>query len=217
MTFSLSQLQAMARATATKYGLDPNIFGGLVSQESSWDINAVGDGGAAYGLTQMHNPALTDVGYTRADLIGNPANQLDAGAQYLKQQLDRFGNYDDALGAYNQGAGDYNNTAAKDYAASVEAKAGGTPPTTGEGWLSWARGKMISAEHDMMTSLGFSDKTASLWTDPNTSATDLVENAVDFNGWFGRISIAVFAILLIGAALLMLGKNEITTAAQVAA
>src|SRR5258708_20605053 len=76
-----------------------------MQQESGGDPTAVGDGGKAIGLMQMHAAAASDVGVNWSDLAGNPELQVLAGTHYLRLQLDRF-NSDEhtALIAYNQGA-----------------------------------------------------------------------------------------------------------------
>jgi len=95
------------------YGVRVPLIIAQITQESNGDATAVGDGGKAYGLMQMHAAAASDVGVNWSDL--KPADdgdlpraarlQILAGVQYLRMQLDRFnGDERMALIAYNQGA-----------------------------------------------------------------------------------------------------------------
>ncbi|XAY03237.1 lytic tail protein [Paraconexibacter sp. AEG42_29] len=89
-------------AAAAKYGLDPALLRGLVKQESGFDPNARSSAGAT-GLTQLMPATARSLGVTDAT---DPAQALDGGANYLKQQLDRFGgDASKALAAYNAGPG----------------------------------------------------------------------------------------------------------------
>jgi soluble lytic murein transglycosylase-like protein len=89
-------------AAAAKYGVDPALLRGLVKQESGFDPNAR-SGAGAVGLTQLMPGTARELGVTdRAD----PGQAIDAGANYLSQQLRRFGGDPaKALAAYNAGPG----------------------------------------------------------------------------------------------------------------
>lgn len=67
---------------------------GLIEVESSFRVDAVSPSGC-YGLAQL-NPA-----YFPADLT--PADNLQAGMAYLREQLDRYHTLEAALTAYNAG------------------------------------------------------------------------------------------------------------------
>lgn len=89
-------------AAATKYGIDPALLAGLVKQESGFNPNAT-SGAGAKGLTQLMPATARSLGVTDPT---DPAQALDGGAKYLKQQLDRFhGDERLALAAYNAGPG----------------------------------------------------------------------------------------------------------------
>jgi soluble lytic murein transglycosylase-like protein len=106
-----SQYDAQITAAATKYGLDPALLKGLIRQESNFDAGAR-SGAGAQGLTQLMPGTASSLGVDASD----PAQAIDGGARYLKQQLDRFGgDPSKALAAYNAGPG-------------AVAKYGGVPP-----------------------------------------------------------------------------------------
>jgi soluble lytic murein transglycosylase-like protein len=89
-------------AAAARYGIDPALLRGLVKQESGFDPTAR-SGAGAVGLTQLMPGTARELGVTDPT---DPAQALDGGAKYLKQQLDRFGgDASKALAAYNAGPG----------------------------------------------------------------------------------------------------------------
>ena len=74
----------------------------LVSAESSGDPSAVSSKGAV-GLTQVLPSTAKGMGYSEESLQ-DPSMQLRIGAEYLKEQQDRFGgDYVKSLSAYNAG------------------------------------------------------------------------------------------------------------------
>ncbi|MCW2996291.1 MAG: lytic transglycosylase protein [Conexibacter sp.] len=106
-----TQYDAQITASATKYGIDPALLKGLIRQESNFDASAQ-SGAGAQGLTQLMPGTASSLGVDPSD----PAQAIDGGAKYLKQQLDRFGgDPSKALAAYNAGPG-------------AVAKYGGVPP-----------------------------------------------------------------------------------------
>jgi soluble lytic murein transglycosylase-like protein len=89
-------------AAAASNGIDPALLKGLVSQESGFDPNAR-SGAGALGLTQLMPGTAASLGVTNPL---DPAQSLQGGAKYLRQQLDRFGGDEKlALAAYNAGPG----------------------------------------------------------------------------------------------------------------
>jgi soluble lytic murein transglycosylase-like protein len=99
-------------AAAATNGIDPALLKGLVSQESGFDPSAR-SGAGAVGLTQLMPGTAASLGVTNPL---DPAQSLQGGAKYLRQQLDRFGGDERlALAAYNAGPG-------------AVARYGGVPP-----------------------------------------------------------------------------------------
>ena len=98
-------------AAARKNGVNPALLGALVWSESGFNARAV-SGAGARGLVQLMPATARGLGVDPM----NPAQALDGGARYLKQQLNSFGGRTDfALAAYNAGP-------------SAVRKYGGVPP-----------------------------------------------------------------------------------------
>jgi hypothetical protein len=94
-------LRSLIQQAASNHGLDPDLLDALVRQESGYSTTARSTSGAL-GLTQLMPSTAEALGVKNAF---DPAQNLDAGARYLKQQLDRFGDLGTALAAYNAGPG----------------------------------------------------------------------------------------------------------------
>lgn len=117
-----ASLEAQAAETARRYGIPPAIFNALIGAESGWDPNAAAKGSSAKGLTQLLKGTAKDMG---VDNAFDPTQNLEGGAKYLSQQYQRFGNWRDALSAYNQGPGNYQLGEGRKYADGILSKAGG--------------------------------------------------------------------------------------------
>ena len=93
--------QAIARA-AERNGIEPELLRALAQVESGFRVDAVSPAGAM-GITQIMPATAEQLGLRHPfDLQAN----LDAGATYLREQLDRFGgDVSLALAAYNAGPG----------------------------------------------------------------------------------------------------------------
>jgi soluble lytic murein transglycosylase-like protein len=93
-----AQITSAARAN----GLDPALLAGLIKQESGFNPNA-GSAAGARGLTQLMPATAAALGVTN---VLDPQQAIQAGAKYLKRQLDAFGgDVTKALAAYNAGPG----------------------------------------------------------------------------------------------------------------
>jgi len=92
---------AKVEELATRFDLSPALIEAVVWQESRWRAGAVSPKGAQ-GLAQLM-PGTAD--YLRVD-AADPFQNLEGGARYLREQLDRFdGDLEKALAAYNAGPG----------------------------------------------------------------------------------------------------------------
>lgn len=85
-------------AAAERAGVDPQLFASLVWTESDFRPDAVSHAGAV-GLAQLMPDTARWLGVDPTD----PVSNLDGGARYLADQLDRFGDVELALAAYNAG------------------------------------------------------------------------------------------------------------------
>jgi soluble lytic murein transglycosylase-like protein len=86
---------------SARFDLSPSLLEALVWQESRWRENAVSPVGAR-GLAQLMPGTARYLGVNSED----PFQNLEGGARYLREQLDRFdGNLEKALAAYNAGPG----------------------------------------------------------------------------------------------------------------
>ena len=86
---------------SARFDLSPALIEAVVWQESRWRANAVSPVGAR-GLAQLMPGTAREMGVDADDPYAN----LEGGARYLREQLDRFdGDLEKALAAYNAGPG----------------------------------------------------------------------------------------------------------------
>lgn len=86
---------------SSRFDLSPALIEALVWQESRWREGAVSHAGAR-GLAQLMPGTARYLGVNPDDPYAN----LEGGARYLREQLDRFdGDLERALAAYNAGPG----------------------------------------------------------------------------------------------------------------
>lgn len=128
MAYDLADLKSRADAAALAAGVPASLFENLIGHESEWNAAAVGTSGEI-GLVQI-------MPCTASQFSGDPHNiddNLMMGAQYLKKQFDAFGNWTDALQAYNGSKG---TTKGPTYSDAILQ---GLDPKTGQavsqGWL----------------------------------------------------------------------------------
>lgn len=102
----LSEIQQVAK----QYNLPVNYYMGMIRAESDFSMGSSSSAGAI-GYTQLMPGTARGLGVDPY----NPHQNLVGGAKYLRAQLDKFGNMEHALAAYNAGPG-------------AVAKYGGIPP-----------------------------------------------------------------------------------------
>ncbi|MBR9864585.1 MAG: lytic transglycosylase domain-containing protein [Rhodobacteraceae bacterium] len=88
----------MAEAAARRHGIPVDLFNRLVQQESNWNPKAKSHAGAI-GLAQLMPFTARLLGVNPHD----PAQNLEGGARYLKEQYAKFRSWRLALAAYNAG------------------------------------------------------------------------------------------------------------------
>lgn len=93
--------QGYVSQASKDFGVPKDIINAVIQVESGWNRTAVGSSGEK-GLMQIMPGTGRDLGLT--DFF-NPEANIRAGAKYLSQQYQRFGNWREALQAYNAGAG----------------------------------------------------------------------------------------------------------------
>ncbi|MBU0669019.1 MAG: lytic transglycosylase domain-containing protein [Alphaproteobacteria bacterium] len=93
--------QAKVAELARRFDLSASLIEALVWQESRWRADAVSPVGAR-GLAQLMPGTARELGVNPNDPFAN----LEGGARYLREQIDRFdGDPERALAAYNAGPG----------------------------------------------------------------------------------------------------------------
>lgn len=91
---------AMMSSIACEHGLPVGLFDAMIIRESQYRPDVFSRKNA-FGLTQLMPGTAAALGVDRYSIEGN----LRGGARYLRQQLDRFGQFHLALAAYNAGPG----------------------------------------------------------------------------------------------------------------
>lgn len=102
-------LPDLAETVAKAVGIPSDMFVRQIQAESNFNPNAVSSVGAR-GLAQLTSETAAYLankhGWTLQDLWASPTLQLRAGAEYMKENLQKFnGNQAQALAAYNMGPG----------------------------------------------------------------------------------------------------------------
>ncbi|MFP8875024.1 MAG: transglycosylase SLT domain-containing protein [Myxococcota bacterium] len=94
-----SRYDAMIRRASRAHRLEPALVKAVIAVESNFDSRAVSNRGAQ-GLMQLMPETARELGVEDAFV---PEENVEGGARYLRQMLDRFGDVRRALAAYNAG------------------------------------------------------------------------------------------------------------------
>jgi len=118
-----SSVSDFIASQASSYGVPPPLAVAVAQKESGFNQAAVGSSGEI-GVFQLMPGTAAQLGVNPSDLDQN----VQGGLTYLQQLYNQFGNWTQALQAYNGGPGNVVNgtvsPAAQSYAASVLASAG---------------------------------------------------------------------------------------------
>lgn len=96
------RIEVHIQEAASKYGLSPDLIRGVIRAESGFQVRAVSKAGAQ-GLMQLMPATAKEL---CVDDIFDMGQNIDGGAKYLRNMLDRFeNNTEKALAAYNAGPG----------------------------------------------------------------------------------------------------------------
>ena len=93
------ELGEIADEIARLHNIPPNLLKALIQVESNWNPRAISSKGAK-GLTQLTDATAKMLGVRD---VFDPVQNMEAGARYLKMQIDRFRDLKLALVAYNCG------------------------------------------------------------------------------------------------------------------
>ncbi|HEO71892.1 MAG TPA: lytic transglycosylase domain-containing protein, partial [Candidatus Hydrogenedentes bacterium] len=99
----VSKIRPIVEHYAAFYKLDPALVLAVIRVESNFQPSAKSPAGAC-GLMQLMPGTAADMGIGR-DSIFNAVDNIAGGTQYLARQLERFGQLELALAAYNAGPG----------------------------------------------------------------------------------------------------------------
>jgi len=97
----VTRFDAIISHAARVSGLDEDLIHAVVRAESGYDPRCRSSAGAM-GLMQLMPGTASALGVADP---WDPAQNVTGGARYLRQQLDRFGDLERALAAYNAGPG----------------------------------------------------------------------------------------------------------------
>lgn len=212
---------------ATALGIpQPVAFGLFAQEDSSYNPNLIGDNGAAVGLGQLHAGAASDVGVTdRFD----PYQNITGSLTYLQQQYNKFGNWNDALAAYNQGAGATGSAwqqglayAQSAYQKGVsylqqfgEAVAGTDGSSNTTGYLKGGAevlGGVASLDPSAIAS-GVGD----IFGTATTSVFDAFKNWIESTSFFQRAALIVLGLIFVAAGLYLYKPSVVNNAVKMAA
>jgi soluble lytic murein transglycosylase-like protein len=107
-----TSIQSLITSVADQLGVPPSIAVAVAQKESSFNQNAVGSAGEI-GVFQLMPATATALNVNASDLTQN----VEGGVSLLASLYQQFGNWSDALAAYN--AGPTHLAAGQSYASSI--------------------------------------------------------------------------------------------------
>ena len=109
---AVSSIQSLITSVANQFGVPPSIALGVAQKESGFNQAAVGSSGEI-GVFQLMPATASGLGVNPSDLNQN----VTGGVSLLASLYQQFGNWSDALAAYN--AGPTHLAAGQGYASSI--------------------------------------------------------------------------------------------------
>jgi soluble lytic murein transglycosylase-like protein len=103
--YSRPLLKSILREAAIRHHIDPKLVLALSYWESGWDQSRVSENGAV-GLMQVEPYVAADAGLAllgRPVDIDDPFDNADVGVAILREDLETFGDIEQAIAAYYQG------------------------------------------------------------------------------------------------------------------
>jgi soluble lytic murein transglycosylase-like protein len=147
-----SSVQALISSLAPSYGIPSSLALAVANQESSFNQSAVSPKGAI-GVMQLMPGTASDLGVDPTDVTQN----VQGGLSYLQEMYAKFGNWTQALEAYNAGPNSSNLAGSSGYASSILAAAGPLDSTSTD------TGSLDAAASDLGTDLSDSSGGMSTW------------------------------------------------------
>lgn len=99
-----SSILEILQSAAASFGIPASLFTAQAQQESSLNPNAYNPKSGATGLLQLEPATAAQYGVTGSALL-DPAQNASAGANYLADLYQQFGDWGTALAAYDWGPG----------------------------------------------------------------------------------------------------------------
>lgn len=97
-------LQLFIADLCEEMSIEPELVLAIIENESQWNPEAVGDGGRSFGLMQVqrwcHKDRMNRLG---CDDLLNPYENVVVGIDILSEKLEKYGDVEKALCAYNAG------------------------------------------------------------------------------------------------------------------
>lgn len=114
------QIDAWIQEAADANGVPANLLSALLDVESGYNVDTPNSEAGAIGIAQFMPGTAESMGIDPHD----PHQSIEGAARLLKQEYDHYGNWSQALEAYNGGEGNVGSGETQEYAQKVLGKAG---------------------------------------------------------------------------------------------